>query len=53
MAHPTNTIMNVMKMIKINDEAHKKPNKILGELTARNGEKKTFDDVLNFLIEKY
>ena len=42
-----------MKMMKINDETHKKLNKILGELTARNSEIKTFDDVLNSLIEKY
>ena len=45
--------MNVMNMMRIQDEVHKKLTKILGELTTSSSEIKTFDVVLNFLIEKY
>ena len=40
-------------MMRIKVEVRKRLTKILGELTTRNSEIKTFDVVLNFLIEKY
>ena len=49
----TKTTGPTMKMLKIKDETHKQLTKILGELTARNGSVKTYDDVLQELIRIY
>ena len=42
-----------MKMLKIKEETHKELTSILGELTARNGKIKTYDDVLKELLAAY
>ena len=42
-----------MKMVKIQDETHRQLTKLLGKLTAQNGEIKTYDDVIRTLIEYY
>ena len=39
-----------MKTIRINDETHKKLTRIVGELTVRNSESKSYDDAINELI---
>jgi hypothetical protein len=42
-----------MKMLKIKDDTHKELTSVLGELTSRNGEIKTYDDVLKELLAAY
>jgi len=42
-----------MKMLKIKDDTHKELTSVLGELTTRNGEIKTYDDVLKELLAVY
>ena len=39
-----------MKTMKIADETHGRLLKIVGELTSRNGERKTFNDAIEELI---
>ena len=41
------------KQMKISDEAHRLLTVILGELTARYGKVKTYDDVIKELINSY
>jgi len=42
-----------MKMLKVKEDTHKELTKILGELTARNGKVKSYDDVLKELVKIY
>jgi len=42
-----------MKTLKIQDATHKDLTKLLGELTAQNGQIKTYDDVIRALIKRY
>jgi hypothetical protein len=42
-----------LKMLKVKDDTHKELTVIMGTLTARNGETKTYDDVLKELIANY
>ena len=43
----------IMKMLKIKDDTHKELTSVLGDLTSRNGEIKTYDDVLKELLQAY
>jgi hypothetical protein len=40
-------------MVKVKEDTHKKLTSVLGELTTRNGEIKTYDDVLKELLAAY
>jgi predicted CopG family antitoxin len=41
----------MVKTLKISDETHRELSKIVGELRALNGQHKTFDDAIRYLIE--
>ena len=40
-----------MKTIRIDDTTHKKLTKIMGELTTRNGDSKSYNDTIEELIK--
>jgi hypothetical protein len=40
-----------MKTLKIQDETHTELTRIVGELTARNGSQKTYDETIMELIQ--
>lgn len=39
-----------MKTIKVSDEVYSELVKVLGELTAKSGKRKTFDDAIRYLL---
>ena len=42
-----------MTTIRISDEMHLELRKIKGELLARNGKERSFDEIIKFLIDHY
>ncbi|MCW4007386.1 MAG: hypothetical protein NWF09_01660 [Candidatus Bathyarchaeota archaeon] len=42
-----------MKTLKISDETHAKLTRIVGQLTATSGKKKTYEDAINALLDQY
>jgi predicted CopG family antitoxin len=43
----------MVKTLKISDEAHRELGKVVGELQALNGRRRSFDDAIMFLIEEW
>jgi len=43
----------VMTTIQVSEETHTELKKIKGELLAKNGRERTFDEIIRFLIEHY
>jgi hypothetical protein len=41
----------MVKTLKISDQTHRELSKVVGELRALNGQHKTFDDAIRYLIE--
>ncbi|MEM4976421.1 MAG: hypothetical protein QXT64_03745 [Desulfurococcaceae archaeon] len=40
-----------MRTIKISDETHRELSKLLGELMAKNGKPRTYEDVIKYLLK--
>jgi len=43
----------VLTTIQVSEETHIELKKIKGELLARNGKERTFDEIIKFLIDHY
>jgi len=45
--------VNVMTTIQVSEETHLELRKIKGELLAKNGKERSFDEIIRFLIDHY
>jgi len=46
-------MVNVMTTIQVSEETHLELRKIKGELLAKNGKERSFDEIIRLLIEHY
>jgi len=46
-------MVNIMTTIQVSEETHLELRKIKGELLAKNGKERSFDEIIQLLIEHY